>query len=183
MARAIGTELTEETRLLAEPPFPETETVPVCPLCSSSESSMLFEAIDRMHRLPGLFSFVKCSGCGLVRLSPRPTQENIALYYPEESYYSYQETADDTVRGIAGRVRDRVRNIALDSFGYQVRPLGLFDKTLQPIVMTVLGSRVPYGWGNRFPRHVPNGKALDIGCGGGTYLALLKGLGWEVFGV
>jgi len=168
---------------LGELPSSEMETVPACPACGASETSLEFEAIDRMHHLPGRFGVVKCASCGLVRLSPRPTAEVISRFYPDESYYSYHGSGNDGRTGFSKRLRDRVRNIALDSFGYKVEPLGLLDKAIRPVVMTVLGSRVPYGIGKRFPKFVPNGKVLDIGCGNGTFLSLLKGVGWEVFGI
>lgn len=168
---------------LGELPSSEMELVPACPACGSGETSTQFDAVDRMHYLPGRFGIVKCASCGLVRLSPRPTAEIISRFYPEESYYSYQGSGVDGTGGLGKRIRDRVRNIALDSFGYKAEPLTFFDKVMRPVVMKVLGSRVPYGWGRRFPKYVANGNALDIGCGNGTYLSLLKGVGWNVFGV
>lgn len=34
-----------------------------------------------------------------------------------------------------------------------------------------------------FPQYVPEGKALDIGCGIGNYLRILREFGWEVYGI
>jgi SAM-dependent methyltransferase len=39
---------------------------------------------DRRHQLPGDFRLVKCRGCGLVYLNPRPTAEALSAYYPPD---------------------------------------------------------------------------------------------------
>ena len=50
---------------------PALEIVAVCPLCGSGEAARIAGGRDRVHGLPGQFGFVRCSGCSLVRLSPR----------------------------------------------------------------------------------------------------------------
>ncbi|MBI4872214.1 MAG: class I SAM-dependent methyltransferase [Candidatus Riflebacteria bacterium] len=34
-----------------------------------------------------------------------------------------------------------------------------------------------------FPRRLPGGRLLDVGCGNGRLLSVMRGLGWSVFGV
>jgi SAM-dependent methyltransferase len=43
--------------------------------------------------------------------------------------------------------------------------------------------RATYGYGDRFPRFVQAGNALEIGCGNGAYLSYLKYHGWNVQGI
>lgn len=82
-----------------ETAIPSTETVAVCVLCGADGTeAMVPRAVDRLHRLPGEFAFVRCTGCGLARLSPRPLPSEIGFYYPSD-YYSYHcvepEVPDD----------------------------------------------------------------------------------------
>jgi 2-polyprenyl-3-methyl-5-hydroxy-6-metoxy-1,4-benzoquinol methylase len=69
------------------------ETVP-CDLCGSTESSPLYALRDTLHQVPGEFVMRRCLRCGLMYLSPRPTLETIAAYYPAE-YSSYRLPIED----------------------------------------------------------------------------------------
>lgn len=59
-----------------------------CDWCGSSESELLFKGPDRLEQLPGEFTMVRCSRCGLFRQSPRPAWVSLKNYYPE-NYASY----------------------------------------------------------------------------------------------
>jgi SAM-dependent methyltransferase len=58
-----------------------------CDLCGSANSSLLMRRADRFSG--ETFCYVICRDCGLIYLNPRPNQEEILAYYPEE-YESYQ---------------------------------------------------------------------------------------------
>lgn len=164
------------------------EDVPACVLCGSTSSEFLFPNFDRYNRLPGSFGIVQCEGCTLVRLSPRPTADSIGYYYPEADYYSYRPSGNavDSVesrKGLLGILRDSVRKSVLERLGYPVGVLSRWEKFLQPFVFRVFLKQATYGWKHRFPRYVSNGRALDIGCGNGTFLSFLKAHGWQVNGI
>jgi SAM-dependent methyltransferase len=55
---------------------------PACNVCGSRQARRLFDGRDRQHGLPGIFGVVRCDGCGLIYLSPRPTPATIGRYYP-----------------------------------------------------------------------------------------------------
>lgn len=57
------------------------ESVP-CPACANPASSVLFEGRDVLHGGPGVFPVRRCTGCGLIYVSPRPAPDEIAAYYP-----------------------------------------------------------------------------------------------------
>ena len=50
--------------------------------CSSNDEIILASR-DLLHDLPGIFTVVKCSNCGLMRTNPRPSPDTIGFYYPE----------------------------------------------------------------------------------------------------
>lgn len=62
---------------------PETIVVS-CPLCSSMEHRVLFEARDRLMNVPGTFAVVACSNCGCQFTNPRPSERSLLRYYPTE---------------------------------------------------------------------------------------------------
>lgn len=166
--------------------MPATVTVALCPMCQSRRQHLLFETQDRLHRLPGRFSLVQCDECGLLILSPRPLPEGIGYYYPEASYYSYQFdlTPNPALEGrpLLRWVRDGIRQSVLARLGYPAANLGFGFRLLQPLLALFFGKRALYSV-NDFPRYVPGGRALEIGCGSGVYLACLKQHGWQVAGV
>jgi SAM-dependent methyltransferase len=65
-----------------------------CNLCGSGESTLLYSTRDMSHNLDGRFNYVKCVGCGLIYLTPRPNEEEIGYYYPED-YLPYKRAIDD----------------------------------------------------------------------------------------
>ena len=58
-----------------------------CPLCEADDTKFLFTRKDFTHRVSDVeFIVVRCKKCGMVYLNPRPDQEEIHSYYPEEFY-------------------------------------------------------------------------------------------------
>ena len=60
-----------------------------CPLCGRSETRTLFQAMDRLYRTTEqIFQVVECAGCGLIRLDPWPTLDELRRYYPDEYWFA-----------------------------------------------------------------------------------------------
>jgi SAM-dependent methyltransferase len=178
--------LTENDQMPLCPPI---EEVKICPLCESADSEFVFQNHDRLHFLPGRFGLVRCARCDFYRLSPRPATENLAFYYPADAYYSYQAPEDLSVfqketnpRGLQ-KIKEKMRESVLASYGYPVPKLNPWQKILQPALRKFFRERALYGLQDVFPQYVAGGKALDIGCGNAETLAYLKHFGWQVAGV
>lgn len=115
-----------------------------------------------MFDLTGEFSVKKCSGCSLVFLDPQPVGSQLKKYYPSKKYYAYNK--DDT-KGFFGILRE-----------YLVK--NYYSPTFLSKIVTLLIKNVP-----AMPSYYQNGKILDLGCGTGDTLVLLKKLGWDVYGM
>ncbi len=86
-----------------------------CILCGSSAGKILFRATDRLYRTTGkTFDLVACSGCGLIRLSPRPTAAEAADYYPGNYWFDPAENTAGRLEELYRRwvLRDHVRFVA-----------------------------------------------------------------------
>jgi SAM-dependent methyltransferase len=60
-----------------------------CLLCGSSEAELVLTSHDRLFGIAGgTYSLVKCQDCGLVRLSPRPTPEQVARFYASQYWFA-----------------------------------------------------------------------------------------------
>lgn len=65
-----------------------------CLLGHTVPAEKLFERQDWWFGLPGDFAWQRCPQCGLLFLSPRPTQLKIVDYYPP-NYAAYRPAIDD----------------------------------------------------------------------------------------
>ena len=121
-----------------------------CVLCGSDRLAPLYRASDRLYRTTRKeFTVARCGGCGLMRLDPQPSSEELRQYYPPGYWF-------DPGGEIPGRLEEAYRRLVL---GDHVR-----------FVESAL-------------RRAEPGPLLDVGCGGGLFLGLLRKRGFEVVGL
>ena len=137
------------------------EAINSCPLCRSPKLNYLYPTSDRMFELPGRFAIRRCAKCHLWILSPRPSIDNLNKYYPKQNYYAYKAHQS----GFFSKLRD-----------YMVRHY--YRPSLLSKIISTLVHEVP-----ALPQKLPGGRILDIGCGAGETLLLLRSLGWQVYGL
>ncbi len=139
-----------------------TQKVP-CNLCSSTESTFLFDARDRLHGIAGTFTYVRCRQCGLVYMNPQVVPEDTEKLYPAD-YAPHSKKA----KGIGSRIASLYNRIS------KIPIIGYFPKQL----MNVKIADTIYRSLNQQSR------ILDIGCGAGAFLNSLRtDKGCEVYGV
>ncbi len=95
-----------------------------CPACGSRQTRSLFHATDRLyHTTSKSFVVVECAGCGLIRLFPWPTAEELQQYYPEHYWFSPSEAT-------AARLEEAYRRfVLLDHVRFVRRALIEADET------------------------------------------------------
>ena len=58
-----------------------------CSLCGADDSRLLFKRQELMYQISAdAFQIVRCRKCSLVYINPRPTEDEIHTYYPDEFY-------------------------------------------------------------------------------------------------
>jgi len=127
-----------------------------CPLGCEKKDIVILEGKDLLHDLPGKFTVVKCSTCGLMRTNPRPTPETIGFYYPDD-YGPYLGT--------------RVRASVVPKKASMTR------KVLRYFVKGVIEYNT-----NRLPS-MPKGNLLELGCASGLFMHQMAEQGWHVEGI
>lgn len=126
-----------------------------CPLCDFNNHSLVFEGIDRKLCVSKeKFRVVKCQSCGLIFNNPRLKEEFLSEYYPR-SYPPYQSFKAELKPNLLRKILYRFSN---SEFYRMSRCIDRLTK------------------GHK-------GKLLDVGCGNGKLLYVMKKLGWDVYGV
>jgi len=122
-----------------------------CPMCGSRRGWLLFRQTDRLYRTTDQqFGVVRCAQCGLIRLDPQPSPEELRRYYPANYWFAPDPS-------LAARLEDLYRR-------------------------TVLGGHARFV--ARALRESPaRGPLLDVGCGGGLFLAMMRRRGFRVVGL
>lgn len=161
-----------------------------CNLCASNRAELLFVSKDMLLNEPGQFRIVKCKNCGLIYLNPRPTKSSLEQYYPNQ-YYSYQPPAhkkrgrlEEFFLELNKKMKEQMLrvyfNYGRNSISVTKKAISIIKKILffPPYLRLVLLGKdikiIPYQG---------QGRILDIGCGSGRALSLLKERGWDTYGV
>ncbi len=115
-----------------------------------------------MFEMKGTFSIVRCLKCSLVSLFPKLSQKEVSQFYPAKKYYAY---------GVADKANFflRLRKYLVGQY---------YHPTLLDRMLTMVLPKVP-----AIPKEIKGGKILDVGCGVGDTLVLLKNLGWDTYGI
>jgi 2-polyprenyl-3-methyl-5-hydroxy-6-metoxy-1,4-benzoquinol methylase len=135
---------------------------------------------DFKYGVPGLWSFVRCSECGLAYLAA-------TLAEPVEGYpaaYS-QHRAAGTLRLARpwSPIRD-IRSAFLGLQGYRDLPPTVLPRALSGLALAVPQVRLRAAFAVLLvPPARAGGSLLDIGCGNGRFLAIMRMLGWQVQGI
>lgn len=167
------------------------QPVPDCLACGQPGRTLYTGLRDTQTSLEGDWSVSRCDRCDLLWVNPRPAPEVFAKLY-QGDYYTHETALSDwDTKLVAGErlddcsFSDRLqlalfaRYLGRDPRAWGVKaPRALVGLLWAlPHVRDVVGGRV--GW--LPPR--PGARLLDVGCGGGSFLALMRFLGWDVTGV
>jgi SAM-dependent methyltransferase len=122
-----------------------------CLVCGSAGYTPVFHGSDRLYQTTTKqFAVVRCGQCGLLRLDPQPTPEELGRYYPDNYWFAPDE-------GTASRLEEGYRRLVL--------------RDHVQFVAQALGSSTA------------RGPLLDVGCGGGLFLGLMRERGFRVVGL
>jgi len=138
----------------------ETETTTRCACCAERDGDLVMRTGDPYLRRPDTFEMVACRRCGLVRTKQLPA--DLARWYEEHYSKAQRIFQRSECRTKAGRTYR-----ALDKLGVTriVRKLNLNHHRF-------IASQLP-----------ATGSILEVGCGAGEILRLLKPKGADVYGI
>ena len=155
-----------------------------CPFCKCSRGVTIHENIlDYKYQTSGVWSFAQCQQCQLIYLCPQINE--VRCVYPKQ--YSQHRVPEPPTLSPSGHfifLKERVRKGVLAAYGFEQ-----FQESWLTAILGKFGSLLPeiklqatYGH-ILFPRAEFGKKVLDVGCGNGRFLMVMKMLGWEVYGI
>ena len=128
-----------------------------CLYCGASGSTPLYRSVrDHFGIAPGTYDFVRCAACGSASLEPPPDLETLAGYYPREYTFRPAVATESAARR------------ALRGFEWRLFYRPQYRGRLRSI-RRLTGLR--------------SGRVLEVGCGSGTFLAMVARAGFHVAGV
>jgi 2-polyprenyl-3-methyl-5-hydroxy-6-metoxy-1,4-benzoquinol methylase len=163
-----------------------SEHRPCCELCGNSGQYIHIDLADRLFAAPGHWNLKQCNNpkCRLVWLDPMPLKEDLGNAY--SMYYTHQ--APEVNKAIPkGFIRQAYRQLKMsylaDRYHYETGVSELFARSMGKLLYLFPLRRREVDSFVRRLSWVPKGKLLDVGCGSGLWLILMRELGWEVEGV
>ncbi|MFH0962988.1 MAG: class I SAM-dependent methyltransferase [Planctomycetota bacterium] len=159
---------------------PEIRLIEIaCPLCGERSHEEQYKTIDHTGTIPGEFRLVRCVSCGLTYLNPRPSVRDLAACYPPE--YTAHRPPSEQKRRTFGLVK---RLLLRQYYGWPFNGHLPRRSALLRLVLSPLWK--PFSRHRRNLRLFPfegRGRLLDVGCGSGRYLDMMRTGGWTVTGV
>src|SRR5260221_3196004 len=139
----------------------------LCLLCGSPMQFYITGSDLLYNTTTKTYSIYKCQTCGLEKIEPTPSSREIFRFYPK-TYYAYN-TTDHAPLNFFGRLREKIleihykQDVKRDLF-YYLALIAQKSFSGLPLYQT------------------QGGKFLDIGCGDGYNLQLMKKYGWDTTG-
>jgi len=138
-----------------------------CPLCNF-RGKFSFQGRDLLHNKAETYRYTQCNHCRAVYQDPMPTPAEISGFYPDD-YRVYRKIRRLKRHGYAELA------VLRHKYNYAHLNVPWLFRLLAPVLAGFM-----YRDNVRF---VPNGKAIDIGCGNGKFIHMMNSLGWQSEGV
>ena len=162
----------------------ETSRQANCVVCGAAGSYKYRDLTDRLFGSPGRWSIRECNDpqCLSLWLDPRPTEVDIGKAY--QHYYTHGQADPNSL--IKRLVKFLARELAAVRYGYASSQLPWPGKHLAHLAAAFYPGLVAHL--DLMVRYLPapaldRRRLLDVGCGDGEALEILRGLGWQAEGV
>jgi len=160
-----------------------TEEVKDCLFCDSPGTSFYSGLTDRLFGTPGQWGFLRCRRCGLAWLNPRPIGADVGRMY--QTYYTHAQRRSRNDHGnLLALIRRKAKGglYAFVSGCNELAGSWIWRQLGRPLSwVPLLRERALMGM--MCLKAADRGKLLDLGCGNGLFLVLMRDAGWDVMGI
>jgi SAM-dependent methyltransferase len=156
---------------------------PACPLCGGPGTPHHRRLRDRLAPGPEEWDLSRCEdpGCRLLWLDPTPLAEDLPHAYGP-GYYTHGSA--DPRRAWYHRGYHWLRRGYLAwRYGYHDEAVPWWQRLLGALIVFYPRRRADMDYAAMHLRARPGARLLEVGCGGGGLLQVLRQLGWDAEGV
>jgi 2-polyprenyl-3-methyl-5-hydroxy-6-metoxy-1,4-benzoquinol methylase len=139
---------------------------------------------DRAYAVPGQWQTLRCLQCRSGWLNPIPVPEDLPLCYVG-GYYTH-EAQPAPALGSSGPIAFLRSAVLSVEKGYDhLQPASALAPVIGRLAMLLpaVRRRASFNLGPMLVPYRKGGRLLEIGCGSGSYLELMRMLGWTVCGI
>ncbi len=158
-----------------------TEPVHKCPACGGEGRVLFQDLTDLFFKTPGTWSSKKCvnKSCGLVWLDPMPIEEDISRAY--ENYFTHE--GGENPGNESKRIYEYLKKGYLSTrYGYGNDGTSAPQRLMSKLILLHPGWKASSDLSVMLLPACPGKRLLEVGCGAGQQLKIMKELGWQVEG-
>jgi 2-polyprenyl-3-methyl-5-hydroxy-6-metoxy-1,4-benzoquinol methylase len=161
-----------------------------CPICGQLGDVFLHDLKDKLFGVPGKWASQRCRNGNCRSIWINPVIIEAELYKAYANYYTHSDVSAGKYASAAKPVGFRAlydrfvkQSYWALRYDYGVPDTLIWSKYLGLLVYLIPNKSFYMDTHIMFLPAVKNGRVLDVGCGNGERLELLKRLGWTVKGV
>jgi 2-polyprenyl-3-methyl-5-hydroxy-6-metoxy-1,4-benzoquinol methylase len=154
-----------------------------CCCCGEAGDIYYTNLKDKLFNAEGTWSYKRCKNikCKTLWLESIPVQEDIDKIY--QNYYTHKNYKKSIKHNVIKKLYNDLKLAYWStSYHYQLK-LALWKKILCLLFHFFPGKKRYFDSDIAFMPFKKDGIILDIGCGNGSRMKLLKSLGWDVEGI
>jgi 2-polyprenyl-3-methyl-5-hydroxy-6-metoxy-1,4-benzoquinol methylase len=154
-------------------------SVESCPLCGSQGDILFMNLTDRLYKSPGKWNLRKCKNqsCSLLWLDPRPNLDEVWKVY--NNYYTHSDSSASLLYRFSRWIEEGYYSWA---YGYKLN-VSVLQKLAGALIYILPTEKAEYDFNIMELDKKETGKILDVGCGNGFFISILKNRGWDVEGL